>query len=305
MRFVWRYLPVFFIWLTGVSVLNIALHHVSPPVQGVRLLAVFPLAASLVLLYYACLREYGSEGAMRKLAPWALGVTALYCAPLAHHLSMPLDVTLHKRLYELSALVQFAVLAFHARTWFKPWDWAWVFGVTLVFGLILENGGIVLGVFSEPGFLLYLPGLPAPLATALGWASVLYCAFFAVERVLPVKSPLARGLACALIGLSLDLPFDPVATRLGWWVWEPSLNAKVWGVPVINFVAWFWALFPYGTAYYWAREKAGRAEGKKAGLFVAAFPAILLAEFLGVLATLALLGDSSALAVIGRFFSSL
>jgi hypothetical protein len=305
MRFVWRYLPVFFIWLIGLSVLNNALHHISPPVQSVRLLAFLPLGVSLVLLLYACRKEYGDEGAMRPFIPWAAGMTLLYCAPFMHSLSMPLALGDQKLIYELSALAQFALMVAHARTWFRPWDWAWVFGATLLFGMILENGGIILGVFSEPGFLLYLPGLPAPLATALGWANVLYCAFFAVERVLPPLAPLGKGFVCALIGLSLDIPFDPVATRLGWWVWEASLNAKVWDVPVINFVAWFWAIFPYGVVYYAVRENGKCGEGKKVGWFVAGFPAILLVEFLGVAATLSLAGDRAGLAVIQRLFSVL
>jgi len=305
MGFVWRYLPVFFIWFIGLSVLNNALHHISPPVQSVRLLAVLPLGLSLVLLWFACRKEYGDGRARRRFTPWASGMTLLYCTPLMHGLSLPLSLDDQKLLYELSALAQFAVLIAHARTWFRPWDWAWVFGATLLFGLILENGGIILGVFSEPGFLLYLPGLPAPLATALGWANVLYCAFFAIERVLPPMTPVKRGLTCALIGLCLDIPFDPVATRLQWWVWEASLDIRVWDVPVINFVAWFWALFPYGAAYYAVRERGRFGEVKKVGCFVAGFPVILLGEFLGVVATLALTGDRAGLAAMGRLFSLL
>jgi hypothetical protein len=305
MRFVWRYLPVFFIWFIGLSVLNNALHHISPPVDGVRLLAVFPLGVFLIFLWFACRKEYGRKGAYRRYISWGAGMTILYCIPFLHGLTMPLGLESQKLIYEFSALAQFAILIAHARTWFKAWDWAWVFGVTLFFGMLLENGGIMLGVFSEPGFLLYLPGLPAPLATAFGWANVLYCAFFAIEQVLPPMPPAARGLACAFIGLSLDLPFDPVATRLGWWVWDASLNATVWGVPVINFIAWFWALFPYGALYYWVRERGKWSEGKKVGWFVAGFPVILLGEFLCVFASLTLAGDQAGLALIQRFFSAL
>lgn len=305
MTFAWRYLPVFFLWLIGLSVLDNALHHISPPVESVAFLAFLPLGAFLVLLWHACRREYGADGARRRFVPWAAGLALLYCTPLLHTLSMPLRLSGQKLIYEFCALAQFALLVVHARTWFRPWDWAWVFGATLLFGMILENGGIILGVFSEPGFLLYLPGLPAPLATTLGWVNVLYCAFFALERVLPPLSPVGRGLVCSGIGLCLDVPFDPVATRLGWWVWEASLDAAVWGVPVINFAAWFWALFPYGAAYYLARGDGGRGEGKRLGWFVAGFPVILCGEFLGVVATLFLAGDRAGLAVMQRFFSSL
>lgn len=301
----WRNLPVFFIWLIGLSVLNNALHHVSPPVERVRALSFFPIACSLILLWYACRKEYGGERMLRLFFSWAAGMTILYLTLSMHGLNLPLDMQTQRSIYEFSALAQFVLLLIHARTWFKPWDWVWVFGVTLFFGIILENGGIILGVFSEPGYLFYVPGLPAPVATALGWANVLYCAFFAVERILPHMAPVGRGLVCALIGLSLDVLFDPVATRLGWWVWNPALEVKIWEVPIINFIAWFWALFPYAAVYYWVRGMGKYGEGGKVFYLMGWFPVILTAEFLGVIASLAMVGDRAGLALIRRFFSSL
>lgn len=305
MKFFWKNLPVFFIWFVGLSVLNNALHHMSPPMESVRVLSLAPLVGSLVLLWFACARERGSRGAWRLFAPWSLGMTALYLMPLAHGLSMPVGNDAQRLWYELSAFAQFAVLLVHGRTWLERWDWFWIFGVTHLFGMILENGGIILGFFSEPGYLFYLPGLPAPLATMLGWVNVLYCAFFAVERLLPPMPALAKGLVCAAVGLSMDLPFDPVATRLGWWVWDASLIVKVWDVPLINYIAWFWALFPYGAAYYGVRQGKDLGEGRKMLFLVGCFPVILGVELLGVLASLSLMGDREGLYIFERFFSSL
>lgn len=305
MNFLWNNFPVFFIWFVGLSVLNNALHHIDPPLLSVRTLSLLPLAASLTLLWFACRKERCGKGTARMYLPWAAGMTAIYLTPFLHGLSLPLDEKTQRLLYELSALGQFAILLLHGRTWLFRWDWVWVFGVTLLFGVILENGGIVFGVFSEPGFLTYVPGLPAPLATTLGWVNVLYCVFFAVEKLLPPMPAVAKGLICALIGLSLDIPFDPVATRLGWWVWDPSLSAKIWDVPMVNFIAWFWALFPYGTAYYWVRQWKNYGEGRKVLLLVGSFPVILMVEFLGVVASLSLAGDRESLFIFERFFSSL
>lgn len=305
MKFVWQNLPVFFIWFIGLSVLNNSLHHISPPVENAGTLSIFPLACSLVLLWFACRKYYGDRNVPKAFSSWFVGLTALYLAPFLHGLSLPLDEDTQKLIYEFSALAQFVLLVAHARSWFTRKDWIWVFGITLLFGMILENGGIVLGFFSEPGYLLYLPGIPAPLATALGWANVLYCAFFAVDRLLPEMAPLWRGLVCAAIGLSLDIPFDPVATRLGWWVWDPSLSVMVWNVPVVNFIAWFWALFPYAALYYRVRGMERYGEGRKAVYFVGSFPLILAGEFLGVALSLALIGDRAGLVVIRKFFSSL
>lgn len=305
MGFFWRYLPVFFIWFVGLSVLNNALHHVVPPLESVRVLSFAPLAASLVLLWFACERERGGNGGLKLFTPWALGMTALYLTPFMHGLSLPLDGDTQRLWYESSALAQFAILLVHGRTWLVRWDWLWVFGVTLLFGVILENGGILLGFFSEPGYMLYMPGLPAPLATALGWVNVFYCAFFAVERILPHMSAVAKGLVCALMGFSIDIAFDPVATRLGWWVWEASLTLKIWDVPAINYIAWFWALFPYGAAYYRVRQDEHKGQGRKMLFLVGCFPVILGIELLGVIATLSLVGDREALLIIRRFFGSL
>lgn len=305
MRFLWKNLPVFFIWFVGLSVLNNGLHHIVPPLESIRYLSLLSLAASLTLLWFACRKERGGEGTVHMYLLWAAGMTAVYLTPLLHGHSLPLDEKTQRLWYEFSALAQFVILFVHGRTWLVRWDWVWVFGVTLVFGLILENGGIIIGFFSEPGYLLYIPGLPAPLATALGWVNVLYCTFFAVEKLLPPMPAAAKGLVCTLIGLSLDIPFDPVATRLGWWVWDLSLGAKIWGVPAVNFIAWFWALFPYGTAYYWVRQWKNYGEGRKVLLMVGSFPVILMVEFLGVVASLSLTGDRESILIFKRFFSSL
>ena len=302
MKLVWKNLPVFFIWAVGLSVLGNALHSISPPVGIVGLLALFPLAVFLVLLLQACRRERGQGSYAWLFLAWALPMTAVYLTPFMHGTSVPLNPDAQRLVYELSALAQFVVLAIHGRTWLRSWDWAWIFGVTLLFGLILENGDILLGVFSEPGYLLYVPGLPAPPATALGWANVLYCAFFICERVLPEMTAVGRGLVCTLVGLVLDIPFDPVATRLGWWVWAPSLDTEIWGVPVINFIAWFWALFPYCTVYYRVRGMEGVPEGRKMGVLLAGFPLILAGELLCVMSSLALAGDREGLSLILRFF---
>ncbi|MCE5273828.1 MAG: hypothetical protein LLG43_01715 [Deltaproteobacteria bacterium] len=302
MRFVWQYFPVFLIWLIGLSMLNTSLHSVVPPLEQSAWLAIFPLVTSLVLLGFAQERQQGGFR-VRGYLLWAAVMSVSYIIPFLHGTSLPIGVETHRHIYEASAVIEFLVLVLHGRTWLKRWDWAWVFGVTLVFGMILENGGIAMGFFREDGYLLYVSGLMAPVATMLGWTSVLYCCFFAVERVLPEMSPLLEGLVCAGIGLTMDLPFEPVATRLSWWVWNDALTVSVWGVPVINFVAWFWALFPYAGCYYGVRRWTGMGEGKRIALFSVLVPMILVVELAGVQVSLVALGDRGALEVLQSFFS--
>jgi len=304
MRFIWRNLPVFLIWLIGLSVLNNGLHHISPPVTHILWLSVFPLACSLILLWFSFIREHGQSVPGRYLF-WAVIMSAVYFTPAMHEMSMPIEPVKQRLLYEASALIQFVLIMVHSRTWFAKKEWIWVFGITLLFGVILENGGIILGYFSEPEYLFYIRGFRAPVATTIGWVNVLYCAFFAAQKILPVTRPLVRGIVCAAIGLSLDIPFDPVATRLGWWVWNDALDMSIWGVPVVNYLAWFWAIFPYTAIYYWFREREDIGEGRKAGFFIGMFPVILAVEIIGVVLSLALIGDANAIMVLKDYLLSL
>ncbi len=301
MSFVWKYLPVFIIWLTGLSMMDTALHQVTPPLGHVSWLAVLPLAVSLVLLAFVCRKEHGMFHIRGYLLQSAI-LSGVYLIPLLRSSSEPLAPDTHRLIYEASALVEFTILVLHGRTWLKGHDWAWIFGITSIFGMILENGGILMGFFREEGYLLYLPGLPAPIATMAGWVSVLYCGFFSVQMLLPDMRPMLKGFVCAGIALSMDIPFDPVATRLSWWVWNDSLVLSIWGVPAVNFVAWFWALFPYAWCFHAIREKKGMGEGKKMALFSALIPVILAVELSGVVMSLMVLGDAAALQVVVQFF---
>jgi len=300
MPFVWRYLPVFIVWLVGLSMMDTALHQINPPLSHAVWLALVPLAVSLVLLGFAVAKEHGSFHIGVYLS-WAAVLAAMYLIPVlrSSSLCIPRDTLL--LIYEVSALVEFAILALHGRSWLKGHDWVWVFGITSLFGMILENGGIFMGFYREEGYHLYVSGLPAPVATMVGWVSVLYCGFFCVQKILPDMRPVLKGLVCAGIALSMDIPFDPVATRLSWWVWNDSLVLSVWGVPAVNFVAWFWALFPYVWCLYAVRGKINWKEGQKMALFSALIPGILAAELSGVMISLTVLGDAGALQVVYQF----
>ena len=304
MFFIWRNIPIFIIYLTGLSILDTALHEVVPPLKFVPWLCLVPLFTSLILLAFA-VRNLRNGFRLRRYLLWSSAMACVYAITLFPRTGTPLSTDTHRLIYEASAIVEFIIIALHARTWLKGWGWVWVFGVTLCFGMILENGGIVMGFFREDGYLLYLPGLGAPVATMIGWVNILYCGFFSVEKLLPKMRPLLRGFVCSCIALSVDIPFDPVATRLSWWVWNDALTMSIWGVPVINFVAWFWALFPYAWCYYWMRLNEGMTEGRKIALFSAIIPVILVAELGGVIVSLSALGDHGALEIVRQFFRHL
>jgi hypothetical protein len=226
MRFIWVNFPIFLIWLTGLSMLETALHSIAPPLPEAAWLSIIPLITTLILLGFVQWKKKGMF-MPRQYFPWAFALTIFYIISWTHQTSVLLSIETHRHIYEASAIIEFFILVIHAKTWLKKWDWIWIFGVTLVFGMILENGGIIMGFFREEGYFLYFPGLPAPVATMLGWVNVLYCGFFAVEKILPEMSPMWRGLVCTGIALSMDIPFDPVATRLSWWVWNDTLTLSI------------------------------------------------------------------------------
>ena len=86
--------------------------------------------------------------ARRRFFAWGAGLVLLYLTPLVHDSLIPLSLKTQKHIYEASALIQFVILVIHGRTWLRAHDWIWVFGVTLLFGMILENGGIIMVVFA-------------------------------------------------------------------------------------------------------------------------------------------------------------
>ncbi|MBN1637198.1 MAG: carotenoid biosynthesis protein [Deltaproteobacteria bacterium] len=297
-RFIWTHLPVFLIMLIGISVLNTSLHQIDPPRMDSALLSAVPFITALILLWFAVRKS----PVKINFPLWVLMVTLLYCLPLLPQSRPPLDLELQQHIYEVSTLAQFVIVFIHASRWLDRRGLFWIFGLTFFFGCILENGGIIMGFFQEGDFLVYVPGIPAPLATMVGWTNVFYISFYALDNILPRMNPLARGFMCALIGLSLDVAFDPVATKMGWWVWAESLDRRLFGVPLLNFVAWFWAIFPYAAVYYWVRGKETIGEGKKLRWFAGMIPVILMVELAGVLVSLVIVSDCESLEIFKNVF---
>lgn len=304
MLFIWQNIPIFLIWLTGLSMMDTALHRVTPPLAFVSWLTLVPLFTSLILLVFA-LRKHSDGFRLKSYLLWVSALAGVYAITMFLRTTAPLPMDTQRLIYETSAILEFIIITLHARMWLKGWGWFWVFGFTLFYGMILENGGIIVGFFREEGYLLYLPGLPAPIATMIGWVNILYCGFFSVEKILPELRPMLRGFVCTGIALSMDIPFDPVATRLSWWVWNDALTMSIWGVPVVNYVAWFWALFPYAWCYYRVSSYEGFEKGRKAALFLALIPIILVVELAGVVMSSLILGDKKALEIVAQFLRSL
>jgi hypothetical protein len=216
------------------------------------LIAALPAAAGVG----CALRRHG----VRHAWPAALGGFALAALPVLLLPPRPADATVpwsgFVGGYEIGNLVSAGLVAWHA--WRGPRDDGrrWVLFGGLAFGLGLENSGIVLGYFSELGYHAYVPGLPAPVATMIGWPVVLYLADQQARNLLAIRPLPARwlGPAYALLltatALAADAQIDPYATRMGLWVWRPDLLVPpLWfGVPPLNYLAWAGAVLGFAAA---------------------------------------------------------
>jgi len=173
----------------------------------------------------------------------------------------------HLRLsYELSILFLLGVFFLHMRGR-QPSLVPLFFGPVLLFGVLLENGGIAAGLFAEMGGTFYVRPLAAPLATMLGWITVLYVAIHTTWRLreaLPTvrRSPALSAIAVTVAALLLDLHVDPYATAIGMWVWDPTLPPTVFGVPAANWVAWTVALVPFSWVFFARETRLGLAPGE-------------------------------------------
>ena len=98
-----------------------------------------------------------------------------------------------------------------------------------------------------------------PLATQLGWPYVFYICILFWEKVCELfpklkRNPFLGGLIISISGLLIDLNLDIYASRFNWWVWNPSLKPIWFGVPLTNYLAWFWAVYWFGVLWVLAYQ---------------------------------------------------
>jgi hypothetical protein len=112
-----------------------------------------------------------------------------------------------------------------------------------LYGVLLEWLTIKqLEAYHYGQFLVMIDG--APLAIGLGWAVIIYSSMEFSERIdLPDS---VRAILDALLALNIDTALDAVAIRLGMWTWSNvGPNQQWFGVPWVNFWAWFIVVWSY------------------------------------------------------------
>lgn len=143
------------------------------------------------------------------------------------------------------------------------------FGAALLYGFLLESGGVTMDYFRENDYHFYLPLLAAPVATMAGWSTVFYPSVVVYEMVstrwkrLQSANILLSGLLISSIALFWDIHLDPVATNVGLWTWHELLPDYFLGVPLINFTSWLTAVFTFGVGYIYIHRREDWSEKKK------------------------------------------
>ena len=259
-------LPAWFYFFYGALLLNAGLTNFSPPQEATAYTFVFPMSVFVVFTVVRAWRAPDVESRTLLLLGSLGPAFLLPLMTLAWHRPSPLQGPQLLYWYELSNFFWAGLMLWHAAR-AKRGHVGLFFGAALVYGAMLENGGILLGFFHETNLTLtMIPPLLAPVATMVGWCVVLYMATFVVWR-LRTWMPILResnALSATLVAFGatlLDLQIDPLATAAGCWVWDASLPPFFHGVPLVNFVAWMCALWPFAWVQFRWQDKAMIRDG--------------------------------------------
>jgi len=272
----WAHFPGWFVFVIGFSILNYEVVRADPKLFGAMNRDLFALTVLIPMAWFVAyftlsIRREGRPSP-RLAHAWLWGLAVLvplgtwFLATRGYVQRERLDANEMVRYYELVQFFWLGVLVLHALTTRGLQRALTFFGVCFLYGLILENAGIILGFFSEHTYSIYLSlgdfRLPAPLATQVGWCIMFYVATHVAEgfgRSFPAldRRPWALALLTSTIATTLDLQIDPMASLSGtWWLWDPRLTPGWLGVPWLNFFAWFAAFLPFSFVYFHLR--AGR-----------------------------------------------
>jgi uncharacterized membrane protein len=311
-----EFLPAWMFLLYGALLLNSGLTNFDPPRPEFSTNVLFPLAVFVGFYVVRALRAPEVEHR------WPMVLVALglaVCLPLiniAYHRPSPVTGRGLLVAFELSNFVFAALMLWHARR-ARRGHAALFFGAGMLYGLLLENGGILLGFFHETNLTLtVVKPFVAPAATMIGWSIMLYMASFVVWQLRRWVPSLRRQhlLAALLVGVLatlLDLQIDPLATAARAWVWDSSLPPWFHGVPLVNFVAWICALTPFAWAMFRAQERleitdAGPWTSEALKQMVMAVPgALIIAALMFMVSTALLEGiNGPSWTLLNQFWSN-
>jgi uncharacterized membrane protein len=195
----------------------------------------------------------------------SIGTPALIILNTLGNPRVVLDNHMLRQIYEGVAILNTVFLMLHARHWGQE-RILFFLGPALIYGIVLENGGIILGYFTEMHYNLYAGPLPAPLATMSGWVTVFYIITWVTWELqghIPAltRVPIVSALVAVAAALCFDFQIDPIATAVGFWQWHPTLDDGWLGVPLLNYVAWGAAVFPFAWLLFRREHQQALAPG--------------------------------------------
>ena len=143
-------------------------------------------------------------------------------------------------IFELLIYLLFSLCLLHARRRGPAAVGQLLAGV--VYGWLLEWATIQeLHAYHYGHFLLMFAGVP--VAVGVAWSVIIYSVMLVSQASsLPEW---AQPVLDGLLALNIDLVMDAVAIRLGMWDWGLGYRQQYFGVPFVNFWAWFWVVFSF------------------------------------------------------------
>lgn len=266
---IWDNLPIWFFFLEAVGLIHFLCANVPSneiaasgiPLSAFAWTAIFPVF--WVVVYYADRVARSRRLAGRGPVKWAIPA-AFAVAPALIYFWYRLFPFLRYEttmgslvvLFEYMQLCWIGLFAVHVALKRGAAGFITFFVVGWLYGMVLENGGIIMGYFFEPTYQYYLGRLPAPFATMMGWCLAFYACIWIAEkfrdRFPALKSSVWGGaVLTTVLALSLDLQLDPLASLSGvFWRWNDALPAQFLSVPWANFIAWFSAFLPFAWIYF-------------------------------------------------------
>jgi len=116
--------------------------------------------------------------------------------------------------------------------------------------------------FTRGGFWFF----ETPLAPCIGWFFIAYTCVLVAGKVFPRMNLLGRAVIGGLIAMLIDMWMDPAITSPEHiaWVWAKGDFMLFFGIPVYNFMGWFWLITIFAVLWEklpqmeekWGRQKA-------------------------------------------------
>ncbi len=309
---IWFFLPLCILILNALSIFDVQVRSIPSSQRALSWTVIFPLCVSMLAFHMHCWKR-AAEMRRQYVSTTITFLLFLlvFFGIVFIRADQPYPSLDMKMLFEISTGLFFVLFLIHSISYESIDTTVALFVIGFLYGIILENGGIMLGFFRETGFHAYIPFLPAPLFTSLGWCNVFYsCRFcahlifgrnkssadIAQEREKPTfRKALSFAVIVTISALFLDFQLDPFATHHKLWIWNEELIPFFGGVPLINFTAWLSAIFPFAFTIEFLERSEKYKERKFSLRLLVLLPLVLLtAVFLVLSLTFICEGYTSA-----------